>query len=287
MLQLPESNARVAPRSPRNYDRPKKPALSLIKASIQPIGEDPNLHNELCYMAEQNNIAGMVALYDAYSSAARGFLLIQNQPCTPEMADDFLELERCQMWSKAYLVADFLKNLRPDKFQAEAYARTLFDCAFQMGLNLAEAAAIVHEITEMRPGDKPVQNQPVKTAPQKISRLSSLITSFEALLRRYFELDDAGDGSGAEFDAIGDRIGDLIHEGSFLTAETETEAAFLIMLANSTVDLTINGTTDLTKRDAAKRLERLLRGVMAFIPAGVKDIPHSSKFMWLSEPARP
>jgi hypothetical protein len=150
MLQLPQTKRpNVAPKGRATVARPKKSATSIIRADIQPIGEDPDLLNQLRYMSERNDIDGMVVLYDAYSSAAQGFLLIQNQPRVSEAADDFIELEYCQMWAKAYLVADFLKDLRPDHHRAERYARVLFDCAFQMGSSLTEVAAIIQEIATM------------------------------------------------------------------------------------------------------------------------------------------
>jgi hypothetical protein len=155
MLQLPErKNTRVAPRSRRSADHPMKSALSVIKASIQPIGDDPNLLDELCYMSERNDVAGMIALYDAYSSAANGLLLIQNQPRAAGRANDFLEEECCQLWAKAYLVADFLKETRPDRHNVGAFAGVLFDCALRMGNNLTAAAAIVAEIAEINGGPR-------------------------------------------------------------------------------------------------------------------------------------
>jgi hypothetical protein len=148
MLQLPESRNNIPSKKSRGSSRPKESARSIISASIMPIGNDPDLLDELCYLSERNDIDGLVALYDAYSSAAKGYLLIQNQPRVSERVDDFIERERCHALAKAYLVADFLKGLRPDKHRVERYVRVLFDCAFEMGNDLPDVVALIQEISE-------------------------------------------------------------------------------------------------------------------------------------------
>ncbi len=147
MLQLPNTKSAPVPPSPRSTkSRPQKSALSVIRSDIQPIGDDPDLLGELRRMSKHNDVGGMVALYDAYSAAAEGLLLIQNQPRVSDAVDEFIEMESNHLWSKAYLVAQFLKDLRPDHRNVERYMTVLFNCAFQMGCNVPEVVAIVQEI---------------------------------------------------------------------------------------------------------------------------------------------
>ncbi len=125
-------------------------ALNFIRADVQPLGDYPDLLDKLCHLSEENNVDAVVALYDAYAAMANGILLLQNQPRAKDV-DDFLELETTQAWSKAYMTADFLEDMRPNEGQAKAHARVLFDCALQMGGNLAHAVAIAKELGATSP----------------------------------------------------------------------------------------------------------------------------------------
>jgi len=57
--------------------------------------------------------------------------------------DALLEYELERLVSKAYLVADRLQAMRPNRFDRDAMGRTLFDCALQMGNSLEGAVAVV------------------------------------------------------------------------------------------------------------------------------------------------
>jgi hypothetical protein len=126
-----------------------KSALSIIRGDIAPIGDEPDLLDVLCYLQEENDISGTIALYENYVAIAEAVAAIQNQPRTTNRASDFLEDEYCRAWSKAYLVADFLKDMRPDKLNIDFFADTLIRCAFKMGHNLSEIAAIAKELGAM------------------------------------------------------------------------------------------------------------------------------------------
>ena len=126
-----------------------KSALSIIRGDIAPIGDEPDLLDVLCYLQEENDISGTIALYENYVAIAEAVAAIQNQPRTTCRASDFLEDEYCRAWSKAYLVADFLKDMRPDKLNVTYFADTLIRCAFKMGHSLSEIAAIAKEIDAM------------------------------------------------------------------------------------------------------------------------------------------
>lgn len=125
--------------------KPTESALSVISADVMPIGDDPNLLDQCRSLSEQKDVGSLIALYDAYIAAAQGYHLIMNMP-RADSVDDFLEKERCRTIAKAYLVADFLKQLQPDKYNAEPYAGVLFDCTLQMGGTFVEAAAVAQEI---------------------------------------------------------------------------------------------------------------------------------------------
>ena len=126
-----------------------KSALSIIRADIAPIGDEPDLLDVLCYLQEENDIGGTIALFDNYAAIAEAVEAIHNQPRTTGRASDFLEEKYCRAWSKAYLVADFLKDMRPDKLNVDFFADTLIRCAFKMGHSLSEIAAIAKEIDAM------------------------------------------------------------------------------------------------------------------------------------------
>jgi hypothetical protein len=151
MLQLPatQNPPQVYPSS-RPARKSRKSALDFIRADYQPLGEYPDLLDKLCYLSQENDIDAVVALYDAYVATANGILLIQNQP-RANRVDDFLEMEATQAWAKAYMAADFLKDMQPSELQAKVHARVLFDCALQMGGNLAHAVAIVKELGATSP----------------------------------------------------------------------------------------------------------------------------------------
>lgn len=138
----------TVPVATRGTSRARKPksALSVISKSVQPIASDADVELELDRLQARSDVRGMIALYDAYVTAADAFLQIQNMP-KAEGVSDFIEEERCHLWSKAYAVADRMKRLVPEKYDKEAHARALFTCALEMGNGLEAAVAVVNELS--------------------------------------------------------------------------------------------------------------------------------------------
>jgi hypothetical protein len=147
-----EANPPIMTQRPQNTTRhrggrkPKNSALGVISASIQPLSNEPDLLDVLCYMKDENDVAGMLGLYDGFvaiAEVANGHL---NLPRVIGRGYGCFESESERAWAKAYLVADFLKEMRPDRYNSERYAATLFKCTLAMGNNLCDAVAVVNEI---------------------------------------------------------------------------------------------------------------------------------------------
>lgn len=114
----------------------------MIDEQIQPISSDPDLKGELDRLASEHDVGGIVGLFDMYVAAAEAILLVQNQPRSGDT--DFMEAERCQLWSKAYAVAARLRTLQPTSYDRERFVQTLFNCALQMGHNLEESVGVMN-----------------------------------------------------------------------------------------------------------------------------------------------
>lgn len=149
MLQRSTNPPQIVSRPKRTGDAVKSP-LDVISAAIQPIEQDNgnDLLDTLCYMKDEADVLGMIELYEAYSASAErlGF----DSDRAQGRAHHFLNDEFCQAWSKAYLVADFLKEVRPPGWLAERYAQAMLAAAVQMGANLEEVAAVVAEIASWK-----------------------------------------------------------------------------------------------------------------------------------------
>lgn len=133
---------------PNRARRAAKSPLAVIDASIQPIETDSgnDLLDVLCYMKDENDVRGMMDLYDFFAKISDTTMAVFNFPRTVGRAADFIETEDAQTWAKAYLVADFLKDMRPDRYDVDRYSEILYSCTLQMGNNLADAVAVVNEI---------------------------------------------------------------------------------------------------------------------------------------------
>jgi hypothetical protein len=157
MLQLPNSKKPQSTNPPPISTQPKRPrakrtrtpaksALSVIEASIQPIAPEADLFGALCYMKDANDVRGMMGLYEFFAGNAETTLAARNSPLITERAYDFIEFENEQAWAKAYLVADFLKQMRPTRHDVERYSKIMFCVTLEMGNNLSDAVAVVNEI---------------------------------------------------------------------------------------------------------------------------------------------
>jgi hypothetical protein len=147
MLQQSTNPPQIVARPKRTRSRAKS-ALSVIDASIQhirPVSEN-DLLDELCHMKDENDVRGMMGLYEFFAGNAEATLAARNSPLITGRAYDIIEFESEQAWAKAYLVAAFLKDARPDRYDVESYSKILFSCALQMGNDFSEAVAVVNEI---------------------------------------------------------------------------------------------------------------------------------------------
>lgn len=142
----PEAPGLVTKVAAPTVARPRS-ALDIIRASIQPVGADPNLATYLEELQQANKVCAVISLYDAFAASAEVFQAIDNQPRS-KGAEDCLEAHCEQAWAKAYLCAETLKAMQPSRYDAERYAETLFSCALAMGSNLAEAARVVEELSK-------------------------------------------------------------------------------------------------------------------------------------------
>lgn len=124
-------------------------ALKIISKSIQPMSRspEPNLAAQLDSLEKDNDLYGMIALYDYFVLLAKTSTAFSNAPRAGTL-DDFLTADNERFWAKAYAVADRLKKLKPTKTQREYHARALIDAAFAMGGNLKDVAAVVQHLSE-------------------------------------------------------------------------------------------------------------------------------------------
>lgn len=146
MLQLPETS-RSAKRSTK---RIANDPLGVISDSIQPLSRcpEPSLKAELDRLEADNNIGGMVALYDYFVSLTEAGTYIGNMP-RAEPVDDFVSKDSARHCARAYAVADRLKRMKPrEGFDRLTWAHTLMNAAFLMGGTLQDAAKLMRHFTE-------------------------------------------------------------------------------------------------------------------------------------------
>jgi hypothetical protein len=138
---------RQTARSKNKHSGSKEPGkgLAFIDAKYQrKMCRDPDLKSELKARRQPHDVMGLVALYDAYTAAAKLIMVATNQP----RAEDIRELLDCEwsyLLSKAWTVAEYLKTIRPSGYSREAFVHTLVDCAFEMSGNADDAASVLRE----------------------------------------------------------------------------------------------------------------------------------------------
>lgn len=64
----------------QDVDEQTVSALALLDENIQPISAEPDLRAELNRLASEQDVGGLIALFDMYIAAADAMLSIQNQP---------------------------------------------------------------------------------------------------------------------------------------------------------------------------------------------------------------
>ena len=116
--------------------------LALIDASNQRrTALEPDLKSELKLLRHSNDVAALAVLYEAYMAAAGAILGIENQPRAEGL--DVLEGECAYLTAKAWTVAEQLARLQPPADGQEAFVRTLFNCAIDMGHGIDGANAVL------------------------------------------------------------------------------------------------------------------------------------------------
>jgi hypothetical protein len=134
--------------------------LAFINAAYQrKSAPEPNLKRELKMRKHPNDIADLIALYDAYVAASSAILSIENQPRSAGV-DDVLEAECGYLIAKAWTVAEHLKDLCPTQStDREQFVRLLVDCAFEMGGNVDDAFSVFRDGMLVRPGDETLRER--------------------------------------------------------------------------------------------------------------------------------
>jgi hypothetical protein len=117
-------------------------ALEMIDEKIQPVSSEPDLTAELDRLTSEQDVGGLIALFDMYVAAAEATLSLQNQPRSGDT--DFMEAEWCRLWSKSYAVATRIRALRPTSYERGRFVQTLFNCALHMGHNLEKSVEVMN-----------------------------------------------------------------------------------------------------------------------------------------------
>jgi hypothetical protein len=148
---------------------PTKNPLGMIDATLGPLGFEPDLMAEVRRLRDVNDVRGMLALFEAYRDVAEMFIKWHNMPRSKDL--QILEDEFSRAWSKAYIVAEYMKQMRPDPIEKERVAEALFSCALMMGHSLSDAIAVVQAIAIM-PGATVLaaNSMPDRTDPRKAGR---------------------------------------------------------------------------------------------------------------------
>lgn len=125
-------------------------ALKVINKNVQSMNRspEPSLQAELDRLERENDVEGMIALYDYFVALTDANSAMSNMP-RGSAVGDFLDAECNRFWSKAYAVADRLKRLKPTTGQREYHARTLIDAALALGGTLKDVVAIAQHLNEV------------------------------------------------------------------------------------------------------------------------------------------
>ena len=117
--------------------------LALIDATHQrKNAKEPDLKRELKLLRNSNDVGVLVAMYDAYMAAADAMMGIENQPRSKD--PHLLEREWNWLILKAWAVAEQLTKMQPsDSIDREAFVRTLFNCALDMGCEPDGASSVL------------------------------------------------------------------------------------------------------------------------------------------------
>ena len=121
--------------------------LDMIDASIGPMGAEPDLMAEVRRLHAANSVFGMLNLFRTYRDMAEAFLHRQNTASRHGV--EILEDEFAHQWSKAYIVAEHLKTMRPSEIERDQVAEALFQCALMMGHELAGAVSVAQAVAVM------------------------------------------------------------------------------------------------------------------------------------------
>jgi hypothetical protein len=107
----------------------------------------PKVGLEATVAANNTNAGALIALYDAYQAAADAILLVENQPRAADV-EDFLSDEASRFKEAAQRIGAVLAAMPEVKHNdAGRRAKTLFNCALDMGLELDRATKVLMEAT--------------------------------------------------------------------------------------------------------------------------------------------
>jgi hypothetical protein len=119
-------------------------ATSIIRADVSPVRAETDLPLHLEHLKAENDVIGVIVLYEAMIAMSDAALLFLNQPRCEESdkTHAYLESEWDRLVSKSYLIADTLRQMKPAANEVERWAGRLIDSGFRMGEYLSEIAEI-------------------------------------------------------------------------------------------------------------------------------------------------
>lgn len=127
-------------------------ALKVVSKEHQPLKlcPEPSLKAALDRLQAENDITGMVVLFDYFIALGDASNLIINQP-RAATAEPFIEHDSCRHFGRAYAVADRLKQLKPTNgFHRKERAQALVAAAFLMDASVKQAADLMQYLSEER-----------------------------------------------------------------------------------------------------------------------------------------
>ncbi len=250
-------------------------ALDAIRADIAPLEPETDLLNTLRQMAEENQTRGMVALFDGFAAISQACQAIENEPRSDGFAEEHMEAEALRAWSKAYMVADFLKDQPVDDLHRDEVGRVLLTCALMMGHGMKQVAKIAAEFAALPDGFQRTAEEmqpPTVGDPGQGGEIETLACDFEEIAAQLMGpmLNDDGPVSTALSNhLIAGRVRD---EFCRLEIKSDREAAFIVLMASGEVDGVRNGING-HERECERRLNSFLFMLSDYFAREVKTWP--------------
>jgi hypothetical protein len=271
-----ESPPQILPDARKSRVRkPKIMAIDAIQASIAPLGDEADLLNSLCGMAETNDTVGMIVLFDTFVTVAETYQNIANQPRATGEAEDLLDSESDRAWSKAYMVADFLKDQPISDIHRDEVGRVLVTCALAMGHGLKNAAEIAAELANLPDGFERSAEEmqpPTVLSPsaEDASELGKAAMEFEfiaaQLMGPMLDIDDP------VTDALQTKLFESRDGLCEMRITSRREAAFMVMMANAEADGVANGING-HREKSERRLHTILYMIGDYLAEEIASWP--------------